>query len=59
MTSMLLSLAVIAAFLLIGAGAHMLIRRRGDRRRAILMLLAGLITLINVVSFATMPVLPS
>jgi hypothetical protein len=59
MTSMLLSLAVIAAFLLIGAGVHILVKRSADRRRGVLMLLAGIVTLINVILFATMPALPS
>ena len=59
MTSVLLSLAVIAAFLLIGAGVQIVIKRPADRRRGILMLLAGIVTLINVVLFATMPALPS
>lgn len=56
--SVMLSIGVLVSALLIGAGATILIRKQGDRRRGWLMLGAGLVTLINIYLYATMPVLP-
>ena len=51
----ILALAVLAAFLLIGAGANILLRRRDDRKRGWLMIAAGLVTLANVALYASTP----
>ncbi len=52
--SILLSLGVLAALLLIGAGAFAL-RKPAERKRGALMIVAGLVTLVNVWLY-TMPV---
>lgn len=58
MASFLLSLGVIASALLIGAGA-LALRRGGERKRPVLMIVAGLVTLANVWLYATTPALPA
>ena len=50
----LLSLAVVASLLLLGAGGRLILRRE-DPRRGWLMLAAGLVTLLNVWLYATLP----
>ena len=50
----LLSLAVVASLLLLGAGGWLILRRE-DPRRGWLMLAAGLVTLLNVWLYATLP----
>ena len=55
--AILLSIGVVASFLLIGAGT-LALRRPAERKRAILMIVAGLVTLGNVYLYATMPALP-
>lgn len=52
--TILLTLAVLASFALIGGGAWLLARRR-ERRRAWLMVAAGAVTLFNVWSWSTLP----
>jgi hypothetical protein len=51
----LLSLGVIASALLIGFGSFALIRQVGDRKRSVLMIVAGLVTIVNIWLWATMP----
>jgi hypothetical protein len=58
MTSLLpilLALAVIGAFALMIGGAILLRRGAAHRLKGSLMIAAGLITLLNVYSFATLP----
>lgn len=55
MISAMLALAVLAAFLLIGAGVNILLRRSDDRKRGWLMIAAGLVTLANVALYASTP----
>jgi uncharacterized membrane protein YozB (DUF420 family) len=50
----LLSLGVLATMLLIGAGAAVLWRGE-DRKRGWLMIAAGLVTLINIALYLTLP----
>lgn len=59
LVSVMLSLGVLAALLLIGAGIWALMRGRGvTRQRAWLMIAVGLVTLVNVIMWATMPAAP-
>ena len=51
----LLSLGVIASALLIGFGSYALVKRVGDRKRSVLMIVAGLVALVNIWLWATMP----
>ena len=51
----LLALAVLASLLLIGAGLNILIRRTDAPQRGWLMLAAGIVTLVNVWLYATLP----
>lgn len=56
----MLSIGVLAALALIAGGGYILLRRpRPERRRGLLMLTAGLVTLVNVWLYATMPTLPA
>lgn len=48
MTDVLVTLAMFAAFALIGTGAWMLIKRVGTRLKAGLMIAAGAVTIFNV-----------
>jgi multisubunit Na+/H+ antiporter MnhC subunit len=48
MTDVLMALAMLAAFALIGTGVWMLVKRRGTRLKAGLMIAAGLVTIFNV-----------
>ena len=48
MTDLLLGLAMLAAFALIGTGAWMLAKGVGTRLKAGLMIAAGLVTIFNV-----------
>lgn len=57
LASILLSLGVVMAILLIGGGT-LALRRPGERKRAILMIVAGLVTLANVYLYATIPAIP-
>lgn len=43
-----LSFAVIAAFIIGGAGIYILLKRPMERRKGMLMLAAGIVTLLNV-----------
>lgn len=52
MIAWLLSLAALAAFVLIGGGLYLW---RRDRRRALLMLGAATVTLLNLYLWSTMP----
>lgn len=52
----LLSLGVIASALLICFGGYALVKRVGDRKRSLLMIVAGLVTIGNIWLWATMPV---
>ena len=47
----ILSLAMLAVFALVLGGVHV-IRRRGEARRGVLMLAAGIVLLINVLIWA-------
>ena len=51
----LLGLAVLASLLLIGAGLNILLRRADTPRRGWLMIGAGVVTLLNVWLYATLP----
>lgn len=51
----LLAVAVLASLLLIGAGLNILIRRTDTPTRGWLMLAAGVVTLVNVWLYATLP----
>ena len=51
----LLGLAVLAALLLIGAGINILLRRTDIPKRGWLMIAAGVVTLLNVWLYATLP----
>lgn len=51
----LLALGVLASFLLIGGGIHILVRRADDKKRGWLMLAAGAVTLLNIALYATTP----
>ena len=51
----LLSIGVVASLLLIGFGGYALIRRVGDTKRSVLMIVAGLVTIANVWLWATLP----
>ena len=51
----LLALAVLASLLLIGAGLSILIRGTDAPKRGWLMLAAGVVTLVNVWLYATLP----
>ena len=51
----LLGLAVLASLLLIGAGLNILLRRADASRRGWLMIGAGVVTLLNVWFYATLP----
>lgn len=51
----LLAVAVLASLLLIGAGLNILIRRTDAPKRGWLMLAAGVVTLVNVWLYATLP----
>lgn len=51
----LLAIAVLASMLLIGAGLVILIRRTDAPKRGWLMLAAGVVTLLNVWLYATLP----
>jgi hypothetical protein len=53
--SLLLTLAVLAAFALLIGGGVLLRRGAGHRLKGGLMIGAGVITLLNVYSFATFP----
>lgn len=55
LVSLLLALGVLSGIVLGGAGAGMLLRGTGDRTRAWLMLLAGVVVLINIWLYATLP----
>ncbi|MFC3713601.1 hypothetical protein ACFOMD_13555 [Sphingoaurantiacus capsulatus] len=55
MMPLLLSLAVLASVLLIGAGLNILIRKTDAPKRGWLMLGAGAVTLINVWLYASFP----
>jgi hypothetical protein len=55
MLPFLLAIAVLGAFALIIGGAVLLRRGAADRLKGGLMIGAGLITLLNVYSFATFP----
>ncbi|MFA7440388.1 MAG: hypothetical protein WCZ66_05400 [Sphingomonadaceae bacterium] len=52
MTAIMQSIAVITAFLLLAGGWH---QWRADRKRAVLMLMAALVILVNVWLWTTMP----
>lgn len=47
-TTAIMSLAVIAAFLIGGSGVYILLRKPAERRKGLLMVLVGAITLVNV-----------
>lgn len=51
----LLAIAVLASMLLIGAGLAILIRRTDTPKRGWLMLGAGIVTILNVWLYATLP----
>ena len=51
----LLSLGVIASALLIGFGGYALVKRVGDTKRSVLMMVAGMVTLVNIWLWATLP----
>jgi hypothetical protein len=51
----LLSLGVIASLLLIGFGGYALVKRVGDVKRSVLMIIAGLVTIVNIWLWATLP----
>ncbi len=51
----LLSVGVIASALLIGFGGYALIKRVGDTKRSLLMIVAGLVTIVNIWLWATLP----
>ena len=51
----LLSLGVIASALLIGFGGYALVKRVGDTKRSLLMIVAGLVTIVNIWLWATLP----
>lgn len=51
----LLSLGVIASLLLIGFGGYALVKRVGDPKRSVLMIIAGLVTIMNIWLWATLP----
>ena len=51
----LLSLGVIASLLLIGFGGYALVKRVGDTKRSVLMIIAGLATIVNIWLWATLP----
>ena len=51
----LLSLGVIASLLLIGFGGYALVKRVGDTKRSVLMIIAGLVTIVNIWLWATLP----
>lgn len=51
----LLAIAVLASMLLIGAGLVILVRRTDAPKRGWLMLAAGIVTLLNVWLYATLP----
>jgi len=55
LVSTMLALGVLASFLLIGAGLHILLRRADDRKRGWLMLAAGAVTLLNIALYASTP----
>lgn len=44
----IISFAVIAAFIIGGAGVYVLLKRPGERRRGVLMVGVALVTLVNV-----------
>jgi hypothetical protein len=52
----LLSLGVIASALLIGFGVYALAKGVGDRKRSVLMIVAGLVTMGNIWLWVTMPI---
>ena len=52
--NLLLSLAVLASFVLIGGGVWLIAAKR-DRKRGGLMIAAALVTLLNVWSWSTLP----
>ncbi len=51
----LLSLGVVASALLIGFGSYALVKGVGDRKRGALMIVAGLVTIMNIWLWATLP----
>lgn len=51
----LLSLGVVASALLIGFGGYALVKGIGDRKRGVLMIVAGLVTIMNIWLWATLP----
>jgi putative exporter of polyketide antibiotics len=55
MMPLMLSLAVLASILLIGAGLNILVRKTDAPKRGWLMLGAGLVTLVNVWLYASVP----
>jgi hypothetical protein len=55
LVTLFLALGVLAAILLIGTGAGLLLRGSSDRTRAWLMLLAGVVVLVNIWLYATLP----
>jgi LPXTG-motif cell wall-anchored protein len=50
----MLSIAVLAAFALIGGGLWLLVKKR-DRKQGLLMLLAAIVTLVNVLIWTIPP----
>jgi uncharacterized iron-regulated membrane protein len=55
--NLLMSIAALAALALIAGGLWLIIRR-GERRQGGLMIAAGLVTLLNIWSWGTLPARP-
>ena len=60
MISLLLSIGVLASLALLAGGAFILLRRPAhERKRGLLMLAVGLVTMINIWLWSTMPTPPA